>query len=346
MKLVIQPPVNPMLAVLAKEIPKGTGWQYEMKVDGFRAIIFWDGKTLLIQSRDLKSLNRYFPELEAKLKSLLPSNVVLDGEIVIDGPEGLDFDALQMRIHPAASRIQKLARETPSSFIAFDLLAFEKHNYIDDPLKTRRQKLEQLLKKMKPPIYVAPATTDIKIARDWFVRFEGAGLDGIVAKRLESNYAPGERVMVKIKHERTIDCVVGGFRWNRKEEVPSVGSLLLGLYEGSILHYVGHASNFKKDEKRKLVDFLKPYRKNVGTSGFGKGRTPGALSRWSQGKDPSWEPLRPELVCEVSFDHLQGDRFRHAASFKRWRFDKPARQCKFDQIKSPTPFQFQKIFAS
>lgn len=344
MKLPIQPPIHPMLAVLQKIIPQGSDWQYEMKVDGFRAIVFWDGNELLIQSRDLKTLNRYFPELEKNLKTVLPPNVVLDGEIVIEGSKGLDFDALLQRIHPAASRIQKLAAETPASFIAFDLLAHGKQDYMNHSLKTRRSKLTQLLKKARPPLYIAPATTDLKLAKKWFVRFEGAGLDGIVAKQLDSTYAPGERRMVKIKHERTIDCVVGGFRWNKNEENKSVGSLLLGLYQGKTLHYVGHASNFSKEEKRNLVDFLKQYRKNAGSSGFGQGRTPGGISRWSQGKDVSWEPLRPELLCEVSFDHLQGERFRHAASFKRWRFDKLIRECTFDQIQSPTPFEFKKVF--
>lgn len=318
-------------------------WQYEMKVDGFRCIVFWDGTEMLLQSRDLKPLNRYFPELVSGLKNSLPKNVVIDGEIVIESERGLDFDALQMRIHPAASRIQKLSLEIPSSFIAFDALAIGKENLMDKPLRARREKLEKALVKSASPVFIAPATRDIKIAKEWFQKYEGAGLDGIVAKNLEDPYRPGERVMLKIKHERTIDCVVGGFRWHRKEE-NSVGSLLLGLYQGKILHYVGHASNFKKEEKAELVKFLKPYRTKADSAGFGKGRTPGEISRWSHGKDPSWEPLRPELVCEVTFDHLQGDRFRHAASFKRWRPDKPPRECTFDQIQSPAPFQFKKVF--
>jgi len=298
----------------------------------------------LMQSRDLKPLNRYFPELETKLKELLPSGIIVDGEIVIEGKHGLDFDALLLRIHPAASRVQKLAQETPSSFIAFDLLAANNKSLMDQPLSTRRKKLESVLKKFPAPIFIAPATQDIKLAKQWFTKFEGAGLDGIVAKRLSEHYVPGERVMMKIKHERTIDCVVGGFRWAKNEQNHAIGSLLLGLYKDGVFHYVGHAANFTKPERRELLKLLEPYRKNVGDKGFGVGRTPGGPSRWSQGKDTSWEPLRPELVCEVSFDHLQGDRFRHAATFKRWRFDKPPKDCKFDQIVSPRRFEFQKVF--
>jgi ATP-dependent DNA ligase len=344
MKLPVKPPVEPMLALLEKKMPIGAEWQYEMKVDGFRAIVFWDGKDLLLQSRDLKSLNRYFPELVLALKKELPAGVVVDGEIVIESPRGLDFDALQMRIHPAESRIAKLSKETPASFIAFDVLAVGKQNFMDEPLRARRKQLEKLLAKSSAPVFVAPATQDPKRAKHWFERFEGAGLDGIVAKRLDDPYVPGERVMIKFKHERTIDCVVGGFRWNKGETNIALGSILLGLYEGKVLHYVGHASNFVKPQKRELVKMLRPYRDPTGTKGFGKGRTPGGISRWSQGKDSSWEPLRPELVCEVSFDHLQGDRFRHAASFKRWRHDKPPRECTFDQIRSAKPFEFQKVF--
>ncbi|HEY4491868.1 MAG TPA: ATP-dependent DNA ligase, partial [Acidobacteriota bacterium] len=345
MRLPLKPPIDPMLALLVKEIPEGPDWQYEMKVDGFRAIVFWDGKELFIQSRDLKPLNRYFPELENGLKKVLPPGIVVDGEIVIEGPKGLDFDALLLRIHPAASRVQKLAKETPASFIAFDLLAAKGKNLMNEPLKKRRNELEKLLARSAAPVYIAPATAEAQTARKWFTRFEGAGLDGIVAKRLNEPYLPGERAMMKIKHQRTIDCVVGGFRWNKGEKHIAVGSLLLGLYQGRILHYVGHASNFTKPQRRELVELLSKYRDADESKGFGKGRTPGGISRWSQGKDTSWEPLRPELVCEISFDHLQGDRFRHAATFKRWRFDKPPRQCTFDQIKSPKPFAFQKVVA-
>jgi ATP-dependent DNA ligase len=344
MKLPVKPPIEPMLALLSREIPEGPEWTYEMKVDGFRAIVFWDGKELLIQSRDLKPLNRYFPELESALRKRLQPGIVVDGEVVIEGENGLDFDALLLRIHPAASRIKKLAEETPASFIAFDLLAEPRKNLMNQPLKMRRQRLEELLSKASAPIFIAPATSDIGIAKDWFHRYEGAGLDGIVAKDITAPYVPGERMMIKIKHQRTIDCVVGGFRWNKDQKGIAVVSLLLGLYKGRVLHYVGHASNFQKPQRKELVKLLKPLRKDAEKGGFGRGRTPGGPSRWTQNKDLSWEPVRPELVCEVSFDHLQGDRFRHAASFKRWRFDKPPRECTFDQIVSPKMFAFQKVF--
>lgn len=345
MKLPIQPPIPPMLAVLSRELPEQNHWLFEPKWDGFRALVFWDGSELLIQSRDLKPLDRYFPELHDSLMRVLPEKIVIDGEVVIAGPRGLDFDALLLRIHPAASRIAKLAKETPASFIAFDLLAHGDSDLQDAPLKERRKKLEKLALKFQPPVYLTPATTAIATARDWFVRFEGAGLDGVIAKDLQQTYAPGQRIMMKVKHQRTIDCVVGGFRWFKDQKGQAIGSLLLGLYFGKTLHYVGHASNFKKEDRRALVKFLKPYRNASETEGFGKGRTPGGISRWTQASDVSWERLRPELVCEVAFDHLQGERFRHAASFLRWRPEKPPKECTFDQIETVVPFELQEIFS-
>lgn len=333
-----------MLALLKRELPEDEGWLFEPKWDGFRALVFWDGRELLMQSRDLKPLDRYFPELHAQFKKILPSPMVLDGEIVIAGSNGLDFDALLLRIHPAASRIAKLARETPASFVAFDLLAHDKTNSMNAPLKERRKILESIAKKIQPPLYITPATTRIETARDWFVRFEGAGLDGVIAKALDEIYLPGQRIMLKVKHQRTIDCVVGGFRWFKDQKGEAIGSLLLGLYKGKTLHYVGHASNFKKENRRDLVKFLKPYLDRAGKKGFGEGRTPGGISRWTQNTDVSWERLRPELVCEVAFDHLQGDRFRHAASFLRWRPDKPSKECTFDQIETAVPFELKEIF--
>ena len=344
MKLPIQPPVQPMLAVLQRQLPEESGWIFEPKWDGFRALVFWDGDELFMQSRDLKPLDRYFPELHASLRDILPKNTVLDGEIVIAGSNGLDFDALLLRIHPAASRIAKLAKETPASFVVFDLLAYGDTNWMEAPFDKRRKKLEQIASKFGPPVYLTPATTDIATARDWFVRFEGAGLDGVIAKEREQTYIPGKRVMLKIKHQRTIDCVVGGFRWYKDQKGKAIGSLLLGLYQGKTLHYVGHASNFQKEKRRELVKFLKPYRDKTGTTGFGAGRTPGGISRWTQAADVNWERLRPELVCEVAFDHLQGERFRHAASFLRWRPDKPPKDCKFDQIDTAVPFELKQIF--
>jgi ATP-dependent DNA ligase len=344
MKLPIQPPIPPMLAVLTRELPEQNGWLFEPKWDGFRALVFWDGNEMLIQSRDLKPLDRYFPELHDRLTEILPKKVILDGEIVIAGPNGLDFDSLLLRIHPAASRIAKLAKETPASFVAFDLLAHGDSNHMNAPLKQRRKALERLAKKFQAPLFLTPATTDLQTAKDWFVRFEGAGLDGVIAKELDQIYIPAERVMLKVKHQRTIDCVVGGFRWYKDQKGESIGSLLLGLYKGKTLHYVGHASNFQKEKRRDLVQFLKPYLDRTGKRGFGAGRTPGGVSRWTQGTDVSWERLKPDLVCEVAFDHLQGDRFRHAASFLKWRPDKPPLECTFDQIETAVPFELKQIF--
>jgi ATP-dependent DNA ligase len=297
-----------MLARLTPGIPEGDGWIYEPKWDGFRALVFFDGHEAYIQSRDLKPLARYFPELQAGLERALPRAMVLDGEIVIITDHGLDFDLLQMRIHPAESRIRKLA--------------------------------------VPAPVHLTPATRDIATARDWFQQFEGAGLDGVVAKRLDGAYQPGVRAMAKIKHMRTADCVVGGLRWYKGEHKRAVGSLLLGLYDGlGVLHHVGHTSSFKAEEKRHLAQELRPYISDDDEHGFGRGRMPGSPSRWTGAKDLSWVRLRPELVCEVTFDHLQGERFRHAATFVRWRTDKPATACTFDQIEETPPYELQRIFS-
>lgn len=335
-----------MLAKAADQIPAGDAWLYEPKWDGFRALVFFDGAQVYLQSRDLKPLGRYFPELEAQLPGALPGPVILDGEIVIARGQALDFEALQMRIHPAESRVRMLAEQTPASFVAFDLLALGDEDLRSVPFRERRQRLEQVLAQAEPPVYLTPATPDVALARDWFERFEGAGLDGVIAKRLDEPYRPGVRSMVKIKHLRTVDCVVGGFRWNRGEEGRAVGSLLLGLYdEQGVLHHVGHTSSFKAQEKRELVSFLEPYVSDDGGDGFGKGRTPGEPSRWTGDRDMTWIRLRPELVCEVTFDYLQGDRFRHAATFRRWRHDKPPRDCGFDQIATTPPYELRQIFA-
>lgn len=353
MDLPLQPPLSPMLATAARGLPLGDGWLYEPKWDGFRCIVFWDGSDMLLQSRDLKPLGRYFPELETSLRAILPPRVVLDGEIVIAGENGLDFDALLMRIHPAASRVRKLAAETPSSFVAFDLLAVDGTSLIEAPQVERRQRLERVLHETGRGLFVTPATTDAAVGRQWFDRFEGAGLDGVVAKRLDAEYRPGERTMLKVKHQRTADCVVGGFRWYKdtapssasKDSKPAVGSLLLGLYDRhQTLHHVGHTSSFNKDERWALVEVLTPHIDERGDASFGQGRTPGAPSRWTQGKDLSWVSLHPTLVCEVSFDHLQGDRFRHAAKFLRWRPDKPPRACTYEQLVAPVPYELTEIF--
>jgi ATP-dependent DNA ligase len=340
--LPLQPPIAPMLAELARELPVEAGWHYEPKWDGFRALVFWDGQQLVIQSRDLRPLNRYFPELEAGLRQALPAACALDGEVVIVGSNGLDFEALQQRIHPAESRISLLAHETPAEFVAFDLLATATQNFCATPFAQRRQQLEALLRNVQPPLHLTPSTSEIDQARDWFDRFEGAGLDGVVAKRQDDTYHPGERVMLKVKHQRTVDCVVGGFRWHKDSQKTAVGSLLLGLYDAAgTLNYVGGTASFTQAKRRELVRFLEPYR---GPSGFGGGRIPGEPNRWTGKKDTTWEPLRPELVCEVAFDHLQGDRFRHGATFVRWRFDKPPQDCTFSQIQEAVPFELQQIF--
>jgi ATP-dependent DNA ligase len=345
MKLPFEPGLEPMLAKLTPSIPEGDGWLYEPKWDGFRTIVFFDGSEVYLQSRDLKPLGRYFPEIERALPAVLSGPMVLDGELVIMGPRGLDFDSLQMRIHPAESRVRKLAGETPAAFVAFDLLAVGEEDLRKASFGERRRRLEEALRGVGPPVYLTPATADPAVAQDWFDRFEGAGFDGVIAKRLDQPYQPGARAMAKIKHLRTADCVVGGFRWNKGEEGRSVGSLLLGLHdEAGVFHHVGHTSSFKADEKRALVAVLEPFIDEAGSEGFGKGRTPGAPSRWSQGSDRDWTRLRPELVCEVSFDYLQGARFRHASTFKRWRTDKPARACTFDQLEAAVPIELMRVF--
>ena len=339
-------PLPHMLAKASEAIPEGDAWRYEPKWDGFRALVFWDGDSIYLQSRDLKPLGRYFPELEAGLKQTLPPRLVLDGEIVIATDHGLDFEALQMRIHPAESRVRMLAEQTPSSFVAFDLLAQDDTDLRQLPYEARRLRLESVVRGLDAPVFLTPMTPNHVLAQDWFERFEGAGLDGVIAKRIEEPYRPGARGWLKIKHLRTVDVVVGGFRWNRGEEGKSVGSLLLGLYnDDGVLHFVGHTSSFKAAEKRALVDFLAPYVDTDGPDGFGQGRTPGAESRWTGERDMTWTRLRPELVCEVTFDYLQGPRFRHAATFKRWRSDKPPLDCRFDQIETTAPYELQQIFA-
>jgi ATP-dependent DNA ligase len=335
-----------MLARLTPEVPTGDGWLFEPKWDGFRCIVSFDGSSPpYLQSRDLKPLARYFPELVDGLAAALPGPAVIDGEVVIMGPRGLDFDALQARIHPAESRIRKLASEMPAAFVAFDMLADGPDGLQDAPFRERRARLERYFEHATPPAYLTPATTDRQLALDWFERFEGAGFDGVIAKKLADTYQPGKRVMAKIKHLRTADCIVGGFRWNRGQEGVSVGSLLLGLYDDDgTLHHVGHTSSFSADEKRDLVDFLAPYLSDDGGESFGQGRTPGAPSRWTGGKDLSWVRLRPVLVCEVSFDYLQGNRFRHAATFQRWRTDKRPQDCDFEQFEAVVPYELRKVF--
>ncbi|HEY8534941.1 MAG TPA: ATP-dependent DNA ligase [Vicinamibacterales bacterium] len=352
MSFPIPPPIEPMLAKLADEIPDGDGWLYEPKWDGFRAIVFRGGDEVFIQSRDLRPLDRYFPELHDALPRALPSGCVVDGEVVIVTPRGLDFDLLQLRLHPAASRVAKLAAETPASFVAFDLLAADGKDLRARPQAGRRAALEKLLRGVKPPVHLTPVTRDAAIAAEWLERFEGAGLDGVVAKAASAPYAPGRRTMVKIKHARTADCVVGGFRWHKAGK-GLVGSLLLGLYDDrGTLHHVGVTSSFTMERRRELAKKLEPLRENAleghpwreWASGAAAGRMPGAQSRWSAGKDLSWEPVRIERVCEVKYDHLQGDRFRHATTFLRWRPDRQPSDCRYDQLEVTTPYELEKIF--
>ncbi len=352
----VVPPVEPMLAKAATALPSGEGWSYEPKWDGFRAMAFREGGTVFIQSRDLKPLDRYFPEVHDALIAGLPDGCVLDGEIVIATPDGLDFDALQMRLHPAASRVQKLALSTPASFVAFDALAVDHQDLRRQPLSARRAQLEALAAGFAPPLYLTPRTLDHAVATDWLARFEGAGLDGVVAKQSASLYEPGRRVMIKVKHVRTADCVVAGFRWHKAGPGTHVGSLLLGLFDDDgVLQHVGVTSAFTMAVRQQLVTELAPLREGAvsqhpwrawAEAGDATSRMPGGQSRWSAGKDLSWEPVRIERVCEVTYDHLQGDRFRHATLFKRWRPDKPAAACRYDQLEVTTPYELARVFAA
>ena len=345
-----------MLAKRAGELPKGDNWIFEPKWDGFRALVFRDGDEVLLQSRDEKSLNRYFPELLDPLRSQLPARCVLDGEIVIAQNGALDFDALQLRIHPAASRVKLLSQQIPASIVFFDLLSEGNRDLRNMPFEERRRILESMLSRAKPPLHLTPATSDSTVATDWFRRFEGAGLDGVVAKPATGTYEPNKRAMVKVKHEREADCVVAGFRWHKRGERNAVGSLLLGLYDDSgTLQHVGVCASFTDKKRRELVDFLAPYRENAlarhpwkhwaEQGDDAEHRMPGGQSRWSGGKDLSWEPLRPELVIEVAYDHMQGDRFRHTAQFRRWRTDKKPKDCTYDQLEVVPPEELSTIFA-
>jgi ATP-dependent DNA ligase len=356
----IPPPIEPMLAKAADALPEGDGWLHEPKWDGFRVLAFRDGAALYLQSRELKPLDRYFPELVAPLLAILPGRCVVDGEIVIAGPAGLDFEALLLRIHPAGSRVKLLAAQSPASVVLFDLLALGDRDLRMEPLAERRALLEGALGAAAPPVHVTPATRDRAVAEDWFSRFEGAGLDGVVAKRLDSAYQPGVRAMVKVKHARTADCVVAGFRWHKEGPGTMVGSLLLGLHDDAgKLQHVGICSSFTAARRRELAVELAPLREDAmrdhpwrdwaqwaETGGDPGQRLPGASSRWNRGKDLSWEPLRIERVCEVAYDHLQGDRFRHATRFLRWRPDRTPESCRYDQLEVTPPYELARIFGA
>jgi ATP-dependent DNA ligase len=357
MNLPVNPPIPPMLAKRVDELPAGKTWIFEPKWDGFRALLFRDRDETLIQSRDTKSLNRYFPELIEPLKAQLPARCVLDGEIVVARNGGLDFEELQLRIHPAASRVKLLSTQSPASIVFFDMLSEDNRDWRREPFEHRREKLQSLLASAASPIHLTPATRERSVASDWFRRFEGAGLDGVMAKPISGLYQPGKRVMFKVKHERDCDCVVAGFRWHKGSAGAAIGSLLLGLFDGSgTLQHVGVCASFTQTRREELVKFLAPYRRNALrdhpwkswadlASNDGEHRMPGGQSRWSHGKDLSWEPLRPELVVEVAYEHMQGMRFRHMAQFRRWRSDKKPGDCTYEQLEVIPPHELKAIFA-
>ncbi len=352
-----------MLAKRVPAVPQGDQWLFEPKWDGFRALVFRDGTEIFLQSRDAKPLNRYFPEVEAYLLKQLPQRCVLDGEIVIASHGRLDFDALQLRVHPAASRVKLLAQQTPASIVFFDLLALEDEDFTRHPLGERHARLTEVLKDTHPPIHQTPATRDRQVAEGWFRRFEGAGLDGVMAKPLTGQYEPNKRSMLKIKHERDCDCVVAGFRWHKDAENTAIGSLLLGLYDDhGALQHVGVCASFTASVRSELVDFLAPYRENATKNhpwaheagqpadpgaepGAEPQRQPGAPSRWNSGKDLSWIALRPELVVEVAYEHMQGNRFRHMAQFRRWRTDKLPADCTYAQLEVVAPEELSAVFS-
>jgi ATP-dependent DNA ligase len=349
MDLPVMPPVKPMLAKSVPDVPDGDGFLYEPKWDGFRCIVFRDGDEVELGSRNEKPLTRYFPDVVAAVKAQLPERCVVDGEIVIASGKGLDFEALLQRIHPAASRVAMLAEATPASFIAFDLLALDDVSLMDEPFAVRRARLEQALAASAPPVHLTPATDDVAVARDWFTVFEGAGLDGVVAKPSALPYQPDKRVMLKVKHARTADCVVAGFRWHKTG--PVVGSLVLGLYDDAgELQHVGVAASFPMTRRKELVEELAPYRLPDGEEHPWTGEvmserapTSSAGSRWNRDKDLSFEPLRPELVVEVAYDHMEGARFRHTAQFRHFRPDRDPRSCTYAQLDRPILFDLGSV---
>ncbi|MFD4143588.1 ATP-dependent DNA ligase [Streptomyces sp. NPDC058572] len=353
MDLPVMPPVKPMLAKAVKKIPPGM--QYEAKWDGFRAIVHRDGDEVVIGSRTGKPLTRYFPELVDELRTQLPARSVVDGEIVIAHEGRLDFDRLTERIHPADSRVRMLAERTPASFVAFDLLALGDDSLFDTPLDRRRVMLTEALAGTRPPVHLAPATTDVALAQQWFEQYEGAGLDGIIAKPLDLPYRPDARLMFKVKHERTADVVVAGYRFHKSG--PIVGSLLLGLYDGlGALQHIGVCAAFSAKRREELVEELEPLRMDppeghpwaawADESAHESARLPGAPSRWSGKKDLSWVALRPERVVEVAYDHMEGDRFRHTAQFRRWRPDREAASCTYAQLEEPVRYDLSEVLSA
>lgn len=351
MNLPVTPPVTPMLATLSRELQSGD-LLYEPKWDGFRCLIFRDGDDLLLQSRSGKPLDRYFPELRAPLLASLPERIVLDGELVVPLGDGLDFDALSNRIHPAESRVELLAEQTPAHVVAFDLLALGDDDLTGEPFAERRAHLERVMANVAPPLHLTPATASSDEAAGWFARFEGAGLDGVIAKPVDDPYAPGKRTLIKIKRQRTADVVVAGFRWHK--DGVGVGSLMLGLWDDTdTLVHVGVASSFSGTRREELIEELAAYRVNREDDvaghpwlvGDGTDRTPRGKHRWSGARDTSWELLRLGLVAEVAYEQLQGDRFRHSARFQRWRPDREVDSCRFDQLEVPPPAEVRELFA-
>ncbi|UKY54422.1 ATP-dependent DNA ligase [Streptomyces inhibens] len=350
MDLPVMPPVSPMLAKLVADIP--AGMQYEAKWDGFRVIVFRDGDEIEIASRTTKSLTRYFPEVVTAVRAELPRRCVIDGEIIIAHDGRLHFEELLERIHPADSRVRTLAERTPASLVAFDLLALGSDALMHEPQATRREALVEAVRPARPPVYTAPATMDQELAHRWFTQFEGAGLDGVVAKPLDRPYRPGDRTMFKIKHARTADCVVAGYRWHKSG--PVVGSLLLGLHDSAgHLQHVGVCASFPMARRRALVDELAPLRMDdvaghpwgqwTDEAAHASRRMPGGPSRWSGGKDLSWVPLRPERVCEVAYDHMEGSRFRHTAQFRHWRPDRTPESCTYAQLEEPVGYDLGQL---
>jgi ATP-dependent DNA ligase len=356
MDLPVMPPVAPMLAKAVKEVPDGPGYLYEPKWDGFRCIVFRDGDEVELGSRNERPMTRYFPEVVAAVRAQLPERCVVDAEIIVPRGDKLDFEALLQRIHPAASRVTLLAAETPASLVVFDLLALGDESYLDKPLGERRAKLDEVLARVEPPVHRTSVTDDPAVAREWFGTFEGAGLDGVVAKPVDGPYEPDKRAMLKVKHERTADCVVAGFRWHKTstEEKPLLGSLLLGLFddEGALQH-VGVVASFPMARRAALIEELAPWREDA-LDGHPwrtwaemqtEGRMPGAQSRWNAKKDLSWQPLRPERVVEVRYDHMEGTRFRHTTQFVRWRDDREPRSCTYEQLEVPVKYDLGALLA-
>jgi ATP-dependent DNA ligase len=357
MDLPVLPPVKPMLAKAATKLPVGDGIYYEPKWDGFRCVVFRDGDEVELGSRNERPLTRYFPEVVAAVKANLPEKCVVDGEIVVPAGDRLHFEALLQRIHPAESRVNLLAEQTPASFVAFDLLALGDESLLETPFAERRARMESALSGVRAPVYVTAITQDAETAQRWFDTFEGAGLDGVVAKTADLPYGPDQRLMTKIKHVRTADCVVAGFRWHKSG--PIVGSLLLGLYnDAGDLQHIGVAASFPMARRAELVEELAPYRANaldghpwqdwanaqVNGDG-GEHRMPGAVSRWNAKKDLSWVPLRPELVVEIKYDQLEGRRLRHTGQFLRWRPDRDPLSCTYDQLDVPVRYDLAEVLA-